>query len=102
LYGQRSLPQMQARLTVTTASVGSMRRASGTFSMRTFPAPNMTVARIVIYLFLNFANVILCKSEAICTQCLWRACLSAVHMVFNRIRLGFQHRRREEVRRQQS
>jgi hypothetical protein len=50
LYGQRSLPQMQARVTVTTASVGSIRRASGTFSIRTSPAPNMTVARIAIYL----------------------------------------------------
>ena len=39
--------QMQARLTATSASVGSMRRASGTFSMRTSPAPNMTVARMV-------------------------------------------------------
>src|SRR5206468_1125189 len=44
------LPQMQARVTVTSASVGSTTRASGTFSIRTSPAPNMTVARMVIYL----------------------------------------------------
>ena len=46
LYGQRSLPQMAARVTWTRASVGSTRRASGTVSMRTSPAPYMTVARI--------------------------------------------------------
>jgi hypothetical protein len=50
LYGQRSLPQMQARLTTMTASVGSMMRASGMFSIRTSPALYMTVARIMIYL----------------------------------------------------
>src|SRR5437762_7078969 len=50
LYGQRSLPQMQARLTATSASVGSIRRASGTFSTRTSPGPYRTVARIAIYL----------------------------------------------------
>src|SRR5215471_18743363 len=44
LYGQRSLPQMQARETVTTASVGLMMAASGTFSVRTSPAAYMTVA----------------------------------------------------------
>src|SRR4051794_19294322 len=38
---------MQARVTRTRASVGSVSRASGTFSMRTSPAPYMTVARIV-------------------------------------------------------
>src|SRR3954466_12449753 len=38
---------MQARVTRTRASVGSRRRASGTFSTRTSPAPYMTVARIV-------------------------------------------------------
>src|SRR5256885_6592832 len=37
---------MAARVTVTRASVGSTRRASGTFSTRTSPAPYMTVARI--------------------------------------------------------
>src|SRR5207245_5722964 len=52
LYGQRSLPQMQARLTATSASVESIRRASGTFWMRTSPAPYRTVARIAIYLFI--------------------------------------------------
>ena len=46
LYGQRSLPQMQARVTTRSASVGSWRLASGTFSTRTSPAPYMTVARI--------------------------------------------------------
>src|SRR5207245_2488685 len=51
-YGQRSLPQMQARVTATSASVGSIRRASGTFSMRTSPAPYRTVARIATYLAL--------------------------------------------------
>ncbi|MBP1688574.1 MAG: hypothetical protein H6Q33_4717 [Deltaproteobacteria bacterium] len=50
LYGQRSLPQIQARPMVMTASVGSMRRASGMVSIRTSPTPNMTVARMVIYL----------------------------------------------------
>jgi hypothetical protein len=39
LYGHRSLPQMAARLTTTTASVGSMRPASGTLSTRTSAAP---------------------------------------------------------------
>jgi hypothetical protein len=39
LYGHRSLPQIAARLTTTRASVGSIRAASGTFSMRTSPAP---------------------------------------------------------------
>src|SRR5438045_6927331 len=46
LYGHRSLPQMQARVMVSSASVGSFRRASGTFSTRTSPAPYMTVARM--------------------------------------------------------
>lgn len=46
-YGHRSLPQMQARVTVTRASVGSTIPASGTVSTRTSPAPYMTVARIV-------------------------------------------------------
>src|SRR5437588_2536705 len=46
LYGQRSLPQMQAWVTLTRASVGSTRWASGTFSTRTSPAPYMTVARM--------------------------------------------------------
>ena len=45
-YGQRSLPQMQARVTLTRASVGSISRASGTVSTRTSPAPYMTVARM--------------------------------------------------------
>jgi hypothetical protein len=44
--GQRSLPQMQAWVTATIASVGSTRRASGTLSTRTSPAPYMTVARM--------------------------------------------------------
>jgi hypothetical protein len=39
LYGQRSLPQMQARVTMTIESVGSMSRASGTVSTRTSLAP---------------------------------------------------------------
>jgi hypothetical protein len=43
-YGHRSLPQMQARVTRTTASVGSTIFASGTFSVRTSPAAYMTVA----------------------------------------------------------
>jgi hypothetical protein len=46
LVGQRSLPQMQALVTRTTASVASMMVASGTFSMRTSPAAYITVARI--------------------------------------------------------
>src|SRR5712691_1823878 len=46
LYGQRSLPQMEARLTAMSASVCSTRRASGTVSTRTSPAPYMTVARM--------------------------------------------------------
>src|SRR5215211_7974108 len=50
LYGQRSLPQIAARLTATRASVGSMGRASGAFSLRTSPALYITVARMVIYL----------------------------------------------------
>src|SRR5581483_679113 len=48
LYGQRSLPQMQARVTRITASVELMMVASGTFSMRTSPALYMTVARMVL------------------------------------------------------
>jgi hypothetical protein len=39
-----------AGLTGTSASVGSIKRASATFSMRTSRAPYMTVARIAIYL----------------------------------------------------
>src|SRR4051794_41092400 len=50
LYGHRSLPQTQARLTATTASVGSTMRASGTFSTRTSPARYMMVARMMMYL----------------------------------------------------
>src|SRR5258708_6071182 len=46
-YGQRSLPQMQARVIVRRASVDSTRRASGTSSTRTSPAPYITVARIL-------------------------------------------------------
>ena len=46
LYGHRSLPQMQARVTRITASVGSTMAASGTFSIRTSWALYMTVARI--------------------------------------------------------
>src|SRR5256886_1983132 len=46
LYGQRSLPQMQARVTRTSASVGSTIVASGTFSTRTSPARYMIVARM--------------------------------------------------------
>src|SRR5882672_7802820 len=49
-YGQRSLPQMAARFTATKASVGSARRGSGTFSMRTLPTPYITVARMVAHL----------------------------------------------------
>src|SRR5207237_6039635 len=48
LYGQRSLPQIAARVTRTRASVGSIRWASGTFSTRTSPAPYMRVARIAL------------------------------------------------------
>jgi len=43
---------MHAQLTATSASVGSIRRASGTLSTRTSPAPYRTVARIPIYLAL--------------------------------------------------
>ncbi|RDJ93523.1 hypothetical protein B4Q13_21350, partial [Lacticaseibacillus rhamnosus] len=39
-----SLPQMQARVTRTIASVDSEIRGSGTVSMRTSPAPYITVA----------------------------------------------------------
>ena len=46
LYGQRSLPQIAARVTRTSASPLSTRPASGTFSTRTSPAAYMTVARI--------------------------------------------------------
>ena len=46
LYGQRSLPQMAARVTRTSASVGSTRCASGTVSTRTSCAAYMRVARI--------------------------------------------------------
>ena len=46
LYGQRSLPQIAARVTRTSASVGSISRASGTSSMRTSPAPYISVARM--------------------------------------------------------
>ena len=44
LYGHKSLPQMQACVTRTSASVGSTSRASGTFSTRTSPAAYITVA----------------------------------------------------------
>src|SRR5512132_113883 len=43
-YGHRSLPQMQARVTRMTASVGSTIAASGTSSTRTSPAAYMMVA----------------------------------------------------------
>jgi hypothetical protein len=43
-YGHRSLPQILARVTRTTASVGSMMAASGTSWTRTSPAAYMTVA----------------------------------------------------------
>jgi hypothetical protein len=43
-YGHRSLPQMQARVTRTIASVGCSMAASGTSSTRTSPAAYMTVA----------------------------------------------------------
>jgi Helix-turn-helix domain len=46
LYGHRSLPQMQARTTRMIASVGSRMDGSGMFSMRTSPAPYMTIARM--------------------------------------------------------
>jgi hypothetical protein len=46
LYGQRSLPQIAARVTRTSASEGSINWASGTFSTRTSPAPYINVARI--------------------------------------------------------
>jgi hypothetical protein len=46
VYGHRSLPQMQARTTRMIASVRSITDGSGTFSIRTSPAPYMTVARI--------------------------------------------------------
>jgi hypothetical protein len=46
LYGHRSLPQMAERVTQTSAPVGSTRRASGTVSTRTSPAPYMRVARV--------------------------------------------------------
>ena len=39
-----------ARLTTTTASVASLMWASGMFSIRMSPAPNITVARIMLYL----------------------------------------------------
>jgi hypothetical protein len=45
-YGHRSLPQMHARVTRRIASVGSIRRGSGTSSTRTSPASYMKVARI--------------------------------------------------------
>jgi len=46
LYGQRSLPQMHARVTRTRASVGRMILASGTVSTRTSCTPYITVARM--------------------------------------------------------
>ncbi len=46
---------MQARVTVTRASVGSISRASGTFSMRTSRAPYITVARTGSILLSGFA-----------------------------------------------
>src|SRR5256884_7913861 len=48
LYGHRSLPQIAARVTRTSASVGSTRWASGTSSTRTSPAPYMRVARMAV------------------------------------------------------
>src|SRR5438067_3607965 len=45
-YGHRSLPQIQALVTRRIASVGSRIDGSGTSSMRTSPAPRITVARI--------------------------------------------------------
>jgi hypothetical protein len=42
---------MQARVTLTSASVGLITLASGTFSTRTSPAPYITVALMMIYLY---------------------------------------------------
>src|SRR5579872_2254877 len=49
LYGQRSLPQMQARVTRMIASVGCLITASGTFSIVTSRALCITVARILCF-----------------------------------------------------
>jgi hypothetical protein len=48
LYGHKSLPQMHALVTTTIASVGSLIIGSGTVSMRTSPAPYITVALIML------------------------------------------------------
>src|SRR5437773_7021021 len=58
LYGHKSLPQTQARVTRMRASVGSMICGSGTFSIRTSPALYMTVAFIIRFLsfFLQFVT----------------------------------------------
>src|SRR6266542_5902926 len=48
LYGHRSLPQIAARVTRTSASVDSIRWASGTSSTRTSPAPYIRVARMAL------------------------------------------------------
>src|SRR5437588_7801502 len=64
LYGHRSLPQMQARVTRRSASVRSIRRASGTLSIRTSPAPYMTVARMLEPPFLSESWKLLYHQES--------------------------------------
>ena len=46
-YGHRSLPQMEARVIRTTASVGSEIEGSGTSSIRTSPASYINVPRML-------------------------------------------------------
>jgi hypothetical protein len=64
LYGQRSLPQMAARVTRTSALVYSIRWASGTSSTRTSPAPYMRVARIAVTSGARWADHRLAVSDA--------------------------------------
>lgn len=49
-YAHKSLPQMQARVTLTSAFVDSMMEGSGTFSILTSRAACMMVARTGVYL----------------------------------------------------
>jgi hypothetical protein len=89
LYGQRSLPQMQARVTRMMASVGSSILGSGTFSIRTSPAPYMTVARICRYLPASISGAAAYSSSVTCSPqvaaLLWSSTCCIARWVMKRL-----------------
>src|SRR4051812_28369414 len=64
-YGHRSLPQIHARTVRISASVDSLIVASGTFSTRTSPGPNIIVALINLLSCGFRALVVLCVSNVL-------------------------------------